>query len=127
LKCYLAVVLLVYVITGRPKINVELLYGFEPEKLKTEPNPWLDLIGKSLAPDVESHVLKAIRSLLKADSEWGGGETNMFLKSAQLVYEGFQKFSWSFGGPGFEETWKRVKNVENETDIKKSDRLMSLL
>jgi len=77
----LAVVLLSYVVTGRPKIHVDLLYEFEPKYLKTEPNPWLDLIGRSLAPELEVHVLKVIRSLLKADQEWGGDESNVFLKA----------------------------------------------
>jgi len=35
------------------------------------------------------------------------------------VYEGYEKFSWSFGGTGYEETWKNVENVEMDPDIKK--------
>jgi len=34
----------------------------------------LNIIEKVLAPDVEAHVIKAIRTLLKADLEWGGDE-----------------------------------------------------
>jgi len=95
-----------YVSRGRPQLNIETLKNYKPSKLKEGPNPWLDIIRESLIEEYEPHMIKIVRSLIKAEQEWGPGKDDIFLKIAQVTVEGYQKYDWSFNGLGFEEEWK---------------------
>jgi len=105
LKAYFAALLSFYITRGRPSLYPKLLQEFTPKELKQEPNPWLDVIGRALAEEDDSHELKVVRSLLLAEQKWGGGEYNINLKVAQLTVEGYAKNGWSRGGLGWEEEW----------------------
>jgi len=105
LKAQLATSLVYFVARGRPKLHIDTLKNYKPETLKDEPNPWLDILKNALLEDAEPHVIKVIRSLLKAEQEWGPRDDNLYIKIAQLTVEGYEKYGWSMNGIGFDQEW----------------------
>jgi len=110
LREHFASVLCYYISRGSPQLHLDLLYNYVPKTLSSDPNPWLDIIKRALEIE-ECHIIKAVRSLLKAEQLWGAGEHNIFLKTAQVTVEGFQKYDWSKGGIGWEEEWEAGANT----------------
>jgi len=107
LRGHFATVLSYYISRGCPKFYPDLLINYEPEfKPKDESNPWFDVIEKAFNCE-DAHVIKVVRSLMKADEEWGGGDQNTFLKVAQLTVDHIHyPKDWSFDGIGFDEEWE---------------------
>ena len=78
---------------------------YTPKKLTEDPNPWLDIIRYSMLEESDTHVLKVMRSLLKAQQEWAPeGKDNLYVKVAQLTYDGFEIYGW-IKDIGFDEEW----------------------
>jgi len=82
-----------------------MLKNYKPQQLKSEPNPWLDILKIALLEDAEPHVIKVVRSLLKAEQEWGPRDDNLYIKIAQLTVEGYERYGWSMNGLGFDKEW----------------------
>ena len=94
-----------YISRGCPQLHVDTLRDFRPKRLIEEPNPWLDVIKASLEEEHESHVIKTVRSLYKAEQEFGPHKDNLYLRAAQLTVEGYEKYNWSQNGIGWDEDW----------------------
>jgi len=105
LKSEFAAALVYFVARGRPKLHVDMLKNYKPQQLKSEPNPWLDILKIALLEDAEPHVIKVVRSLLKAEQEWGPRDDNLYIKIAQLTVEGYERYGWSMNGLGFDKEW----------------------
>ena len=105
--------LILYVAQGRPKLNFDTLQSYKPIKISEEPNPWLEVINISLKEELDPHVIKVIRSLLKANEELGPRKDDLYLKIAQLTIEGYYQAGWDFNGIGWDEEWtpEAVKNT----------------
>lgn len=102
---HFAGVLSEYIARGRPKLHIDMVRAYSPKKVSDDPNPWLDIVKNSLLEDDDAHVIKVVRSLLKAEHEWTSNEKeNIYVKIAQLTYDGFKDFSWG-EDIGFEEEW----------------------
>lgn len=94
-----------YIATGKPKLHIETLRSYEPKELSKDPNPWFDILKYSMQEESDAHVIKVIRSLLKAQQTWPPAkEENLYVKVGQMTYEGFEANDWHFD-TGYEEEW----------------------
>lgn len=88
-----------------PKLNIEALKNYKPKTLSEEPNPWLAVIKYSLEEETEPHVIKVVRSLIKAGELMGPEKDNLYLKIAQITIEGYEMAGFSINGIGWDEEW----------------------
>jgi len=100
-----ATLLTFYASQGCPKLNIEALKYYKPKTLSEEPNPWLEIIKYSLEEEAEPHVIKVVRSLMKAGELMGPEKDDLYVKIAQLSIEGYDKAGWSLGGSGWDQEW----------------------
>jgi hypothetical protein len=108
LKAHFAAVLTYYITRGRPHLHPDLLFNYKSREEEVPTlNPWLYVIDQALrAKDV--HVVKTIRSLMKADMKWTGEDTNKFLKAAILTIDNINDSDdWSFNGIGWDQDWNQ--------------------
>ena len=94
-----------YAAQGCPKLHIDALKNFKSKTLSEEPNPWLEIIKYSLEEEAEPHVIKVVRSLMKAGEVMGPEKDNLYLKIAQISIEGYDKVGWSLNGLGWEQEW----------------------
>jgi len=106
LRIHFATVLAYYISRGIPKIYPNLLENYTSMALEAEPNPWLHIISCGLEPNLENHVVKVLRALMKAEVEYGGTPKNIFLRAAALTLEGHAAYGWNQQGIGWDEPWK---------------------
>jgi len=115
LDVYFASLLVYYIGEGRPKLYPELVLTYTPKTLKNKENPWMEVIEDAVKihdPEhiaEESHVLKLIRSLMKAQKEFGSADNDFYLRIAQLTVEGYRESRFFFGGVGYEKEWEEQK------------------
>lgn len=94
-----------YIAQGRPELHIDYLNSYTPKNKIDIPNPWMEITTRSLIED-DSHVIKAVRALMKAEEEWPPvGKDNIYLKLAQVTCEGYKATGWG-RDVGFEEQWK---------------------
>jgi hypothetical protein len=96
LKAHFAAMIICYIASRTPTINPELLWNYKEELLQSDSNPWVNIINRSLKPELECHVIKVVRSLIYANNKWGGGLQNIYLKAAAMTMTGFEKYNWRF-------------------------------
>ncbi|UJR19806.1 hypothetical protein I4U23_022939 [Adineta vaga] len=119
LEAKFAVDLLQFVARGRPKINLNYLLNehqiSKEHQYSDAQNPWLPLIDKCLTHHDE-HVPKTIRALIYAEKfdQSQGKDQLPYLKIAQLVMDALfpeEEKDWVHEGIGWEEFWKKVKDL----------------
>jgi hypothetical protein len=94
-----------YIAQGRPELHIDYLNSYTPKNKIDSPNAWLEIARRALIED-DSHVIKAVRSLMKAEKEWpSAGKNNLYAKLAQLTCESYKATGWG-RDIGFEEQWK---------------------
>lgn len=94
-----------YISRGRPRLYENLLYHYTPKNPISTVNPWLHIVDVALKANDE-HVVKTVRSLMKADMEWSGGDHDLYLKAAILTVDNIGNANdWSFGGLGWDQEW----------------------
>jgi hypothetical protein len=106
MKAYFVTFITYYLTRGAPALHVDLLEKYESKRASSTLNPWLQIVDKSFdCPDV--HVMKTVRSLMKADMRWTGGENDIYLKAAQLTIDNVKDVpDWSMNGLGFVQEWE---------------------
>ena len=113
-----ATFLAVYASQACPKLNIEALKNYKPKTLSEEPNPWLDVIKYCLEEEAEPHVIKVVRSLMRAGELMGPDKDNLYLKVAQITVEGYQMAGFSINGIGWDEEWNE-EGVNRAIEFKK--------
>ena len=104
LLAHFAGLLTEYVAQGRPTLHLKTLNNYVPKTIRETPNPWLEVVQRSLLEE-DSHVMKVIRSLLKAEELLPRAEKDdIHLKLAQLTCESYRANGWA-RGVGFNEQW----------------------
>jgi len=110
---FFEMLLCLYVKQGCPKLYPELALAFIPKEFKNKENPWFEVVEYAvglhdLAEQIvnESHVIQLVRSLVKAQKEFGSEDKkDLYLKVAQLTVEGYKEFGWCRDGVGREKVW----------------------
>lgn len=113
-----ATLLAVYSSQACPKLNIETLKNYKPKTLSEEPNPWLAVIKYSLEEESEPHVIKVVRSLMRAEELMGPEKDNLNLKIAQITVEGYEMAGFSINGIGWDEEWSE-EGVNKAKEFKK--------